>query len=514
LDSFLVRKINLLYAMNGGGGEGANNPPRGSPGTCQGSYSESMSDNCPSIFDVAIVMPEVGGYFDIGHRDDEGSKFTSPLFPEGSDPTGDNRVGRFNDLGIAEPTTFCKTVNYNDECNCGLDPANLASWSGGSGASPLDISPIALQELITIEAPEEEEVPLWRQIVGSVLDFVPGASDWIEAGTDLLEDVNLFTSACGWSEVELPFNLETNLLGQDPDAPEDPWDDVQANFEALQGQLSSVQDHVLQVVDARAAELSSFVTNSVNAAQIETLVATKVGILMTLVQKYDYLVTLVLTARVQDEPLGDEWNSLIYSVFLDAMSAMPSLMLKGTGFVNNPLLLAQTLFIFKDYVQLAIAIGNEFLLTRLKETTQAQDAHKLYPFVLAFKNFLNDAIVYIEEKIDVALEGMGDELFPADQDSLTTAQEALRDDVVDVLVDNRGAAYGADIRLTENKICSIKSGYYYSESEFLDAGAVFKGRYILVSLEFKFFVEISPVLSKWKVMREQLEQALSTTLQP
>jgi len=108
---------------------------------------------------------------------------------------------------------------------------------------------------------------------------------------------------------------------------------------------------VLQVVDARAAELSSFVTNSVNAAQIETLVATKVGILMTLVQKYDYLVTLVLTARVQDEPLGDEWNSLIYSVFLDAMSAMPSLMLKGTGFVNNPLLLAQTLFIFKDYVR-------------------------------------------------------------------------------------------------------------------------------------------------------------------
>ena len=76
-------------------------------------------------------------------------------------------------------------------------------------------------------------MPLWRQIVGSVLDFVPGASDWIEAGTDLLEDVNLFTSACGWDEVELPFNLETNLLGQDPDAPEDPWDDVQANFEAL-----------------------------------------------------------------------------------------------------------------------------------------------------------------------------------------------------------------------------------------------------------------------------------------
>jgi len=137
LDSLLVRKINLLYAMNGGGGEGANNPPRGSPGTCD-SWS---SDNCPSIFDVAIVMPEVGGFHDIGHRDSGSALFTSPLFPEGSDPTGDNRVGRFNVLGIAEPTTFCKTVTdpvlheHYEECNCGLDPANLASiWPPGAGA--------------------------------------------------------------------------------------------------------------------------------------------------------------------------------------------------------------------------------------------------------------------------------------------------------------------------------------------------------------------------------------------
>jgi len=306
--------------------------------------------------------------------------------------------------------------------NCLLDPVNLASTSARTGAA----TGVAGAG-VTIPAATKVTLNKIATRSGGAIKqaWIAGAFRFLQEGLGMAEDVIPGTGLLGMALDLVEVGLE---LGNQNDGiletVADPNDLIDANFKEMQKQMGQMQTRMYNHIETRMQKMSTYVDNKVQAAQVQTVMTGKVGEYMAMVGSWENAMQLVLATRHGGFSFGDEWNTLLVTMYNQIVGSFSSFTLQGTELADNVLLLSESIFQFVDYMKLVNAVTVEMLNTKLiavgatkpGATLSTVNLGETTPILLGvlatYKSTLTNAIAYAKNAMDKVLEGYNKQLYP------------------------------------------------------------------------------------------------------